>query len=83
VLNYRSRDDHHCKISVRKQRTTVGKFSFVNRTIADWNQLPEGVVGFSPVTVHIFSKRARNMITKEGKGSGVKLSEVKFWEAYI
>jgi hypothetical protein len=26
------------------------------------------VIGFSPVNVHIFSKRVRNVITKEGTG---------------
>jgi hypothetical protein len=38
---YRSRVDHFWKI-----RTDVGKFSFVNRTIADWNRLPEGGGGW-------------------------------------
>ena len=30
---YLSRDDHNLKIRIRKQRTDVGKYSFVNRTI--------------------------------------------------
>jgi hypothetical protein len=42
---YLSRVDHFWKIRARKIRTDVGNFSFVNRTIADWNQLPEGVIG--------------------------------------
>ena len=37
---YLSRDDHNRKISTRKQRTDVGKYSFINRTIKSWNQLP-------------------------------------------
>ena len=37
-----SRVDHNCKIRARKQRTDVGKYSFVNRTITEWNQLTEG-----------------------------------------
>jgi hypothetical protein len=28
----------------RRKRTDVGKYSFVNRTIADWNQLAEGEI---------------------------------------
>jgi hypothetical protein len=72
VPHYRSRDDCHCKIRARKQRTDVGKFSFLNRTIADWNQLLEEVIGFSRVKVHISSKRVRNVITKEGRGREVK-----------
>jgi hypothetical protein len=30
---YMSRDDHNWKIKTRKQRTDVGKYSFINRTI--------------------------------------------------
>ena len=32
------------KIRTRKQRTDVDKFSFANRTIRNWNQLPAGVL---------------------------------------
>ena len=56
---YVSRVDHLRKIRARKIRTDVGKFSFVNRTIADWNQLPEGVIGTHPVKAHIFRKMVR------------------------
>jgi hypothetical protein len=31
--------DHNWKIAARKQRTDVGKYSFVNRTVTDWSQL--------------------------------------------
>jgi hypothetical protein len=51
--------DHCWKIRSRKIRTDVGKFSFVNRTIADWNQLPEGAIGTSLVETHVFRKRGR------------------------
>ncbi|PNF35361.1 hypothetical protein B7P43_G02575 [Cryptotermes secundus] len=54
-----SRVDHLRKIRAKKIRTDVGKFSFVNRTIADWNQLPEGVIGNHPVKAHIFRKKGR------------------------
>ena len=37
---YLSRDNHDRKIRARKQRIDVGKYSFVNRTIILWNQLP-------------------------------------------
>jgi len=39
-----SRDDHNWKIRTRKQRTEVGKYSFVNMTIKSWNQLPAGLL---------------------------------------
>jgi hypothetical protein len=36
---YLSREDHNRKIRSRKQRTDIGKYSFVNRTIINWNYL--------------------------------------------
>jgi hypothetical protein len=63
---YLGRVNHSWKIRARKI-TDVGKFSFVNRTIADWNQLPEGVIGTSPVKTRIFRKRVREAKTSEGK----------------
>jgi len=45
---YLSRVDHVQKIRDRKQRTDIGMYSFVNRTIKNWNQLPlEALVSFS------------------------------------
>jgi hypothetical protein len=64
---YQSRVDHFRKIGARMIRTDVRKFSFVNRTIAEWNQLPEGVIGTSPIKMHTFRKRVMK----------VKISEVK------
>jgi hypothetical protein len=58
---YWSRVDHCWKIRSRKIRTYVGKFSFVNRTIADWNRLPEGAIGTSLVKTHAFRKRVRKV----------------------
>ncbi|KAJ4451170.1 hypothetical protein ANN_02612, partial [Periplaneta americana] len=40
---YYGRNDHDFKIKCRKQKTDVGKFSFLNRTINDWNDLPAAV----------------------------------------
>jgi hypothetical protein len=53
---YRSRVDHCWKI-----RTDVEKFSFVSRTIADWNRLPDGAIGTSLVKTHVFRKRVRKV----------------------
>jgi hypothetical protein len=50
VSHHLRRDDHYWQIRARKQRTDVGKYSFVNRTIADWNRLPETVIGFYLLT---------------------------------
>jgi hypothetical protein len=82
VSHYPNRDDSHWKIRAREQRTD-GKFSFVNRTIVDWNQLPEGVTGFSPAKIHIFSKRVRKGITVEGKESEVNCCEAYIWKLFL
>jgi len=55
------------KIRARKQRTDIGKYSFVNRTITDWNKLPEGAIGTSHGKTHIFVRRVRKVKTSEGK----------------
>jgi len=59
--SYLSRVDHHWKIRARKQRTDIGKYSFVNRSITGWNQLPEGVIGTSHGKTHIFKTRVRKV----------------------
>jgi len=48
---YLSRVDHLRKIRDRKQRTDIGKYSFVNRTIKNWNQLPAKALGLSLVNL--------------------------------
>jgi hypothetical protein len=58
---YGIRVDHCWKIRSRKIRTDVGKFSFVNRTIADLNRLPEGAIGTSLVKTHVFRTRIKEV----------------------
>jgi len=48
---YMSRVDHVRKIRDRKQRTEIGKYSFLNKTITNWNQLPAGALGTSLVNI--------------------------------
>jgi hypothetical protein len=62
---YLIRDDHDWKIRARKQRTHIGKYSFVNRTIKLWNQLPAETSATYPCKSHIFRKRVRKVITSE------------------
>jgi len=52
--SYISRVDHYWKIKARKQRTDIGKYSFVNRSITNWNKLPEGAIGTSNGKTYIF-----------------------------
>jgi hypothetical protein len=55
---------HERKIRSRKQRTDIGKYSFVNRTIQDWNQLPAEVLGNLPCKPDILKKRVREVIAE-------------------
>jgi hypothetical protein len=59
--------NHNCKIRARKQSTDVGKYSFVNRTITDWNQLSEGEIGALTGNTSSFRKRVRKVITGAAK----------------
>jgi hypothetical protein len=60
---YLSRNDHDCKIMARKQRTDVGKYCFINRTIKMWNKLPNEALKTFPCTSHICRERVRKVIT--------------------
>jgi len=60
--HYLSRVDHERKIRSRRQRTYIGKYSFVNRTIQHWNQLPAEVLGIFPCKPITFKKRVRKVI---------------------
>jgi len=62
--HYLSRADHEMKIRSRRQRTDIGKYSFVNRTILHWNQLPAEVLGNLPCKPTTFKKRVRKVIIK-------------------
>jgi hypothetical protein len=59
---YLSRVDHVRKIRDRKQRNNIGKYSFVNRTIKNWSQLPEEAFGTFPCKPKIFKNRVRKAI---------------------
>ena len=61
---YLSRVDHERKIRSRRQRTDIGKYSFVNRTIQDWNQLSAEVLGTLPCKLNTLKKRVRTAISE-------------------
>ena len=60
--HYLSRVVHERKIMSRRQRTDIGKYSFVNMTIQDWNQLPAEVLGTLPCKINTLKKRIRKAI---------------------
>ena len=60
--HYLSRIDYEWKIRSRRQRTDIGKYSFVNRTIQDWNQLPAEVLGTLLCKLMALKKRVRKAV---------------------
>jgi len=62
-----SRVDHVQKIRDRKQRTDTGKYSFVNRTIKNWNQLTAEALGTFPCKPKVSRKRVRKAIINRVK----------------
>jgi len=60
--HYLSSVDHEQKIRSRRQRTDVGKYSFVNGTIQHLNQLLAEVIGILPCKPITFKKRVRKVI---------------------
>jgi len=66
-----SRADHERKIR-RRQRTDIGKYSFMNRTIQDWNQLPAEVLGTLPCKPNTLKKRVRKVINEMSKNKKKK-----------
>jgi hypothetical protein len=56
--------NHERKIRSRKQRTDIGKYSFVNRTIQLWNQLPADALGNLSCKLSNFRKRVRKEINQ-------------------
>jgi len=80
--HYLSRIDHERKIRSRRQRTGIGKYSIVNRTIQDWNQLPAEVLEILPCKLKTLKKRVRKAIIDVSLKKSVrkiieKCSEVK------
>jgi hypothetical protein len=59
--NYLNRVDHEWKIRKRKQRTDIGKYSFVNRTTRLWNRLPAEILGTLSCKPNVFRKRVRRV----------------------
>ena len=69
---YLIRDDHNRKIRIRKQRTDVGKYSFVNRTIKSWNQLLASLLASFPCNLTTFRKRVKKVVTSKGIQMGTE-----------
>jgi hypothetical protein len=66
-LYYLSRSDHVRKIRDRKQRADIGKYSFVNRTVKNRNQLLTETLGTFPCKPKIFRNRVRKAVINRVK----------------
>ena len=69
---YLSRDDHDRNIRDRKQRTDIGKYSFVTSTIKHWRQLPAEALTTFPCGLHIFWKRVGKVNISDVKWRNLK-----------
>ena len=49
------------QLRTRKKRTDVGKYSFVNRTITNWNQLSASLLASFPCKLSTFRKRVKGI----------------------
>jgi hypothetical protein len=58
------RVDHDKKIGSRKQGADIGKYSFANRTIQLWSQLPADALGVVSCKTSHFRKRVREVINE-------------------
>jgi hypothetical protein len=71
---YLSREDHNQKIRTRNQRTGVGKYSYVNKTIKSWNQLPAGLLVSFSCKLNTFRERVKNVVTSKGIQRGLSVN---------
>jgi len=55
-----------------KQITGVGKYSFVNRTIKSWNQLPASLLASFFCKLNTFRKRVKDVVTSKGIQAGTE-----------
>jgi hypothetical protein len=59
-----SRVDHDRRIRTIKHKTDIGKYSFVNRSIQLWNQLPADALGTLSSKPSNFRKMVRKAVNK-------------------
>jgi hypothetical protein len=62
---YLSREHHNRKIRSRKQRTDIGKYSFVDKTFINWNQLPADLLASFSCKLNTFRKRVKKVLTNK------------------
>ena len=56
-------EDHSPEIRTRKERTDVGKYSFLNRIIKYWKKLTGDLLSSFPFKLNPFRQRVKNIVT--------------------
>ena len=77
---YLNWDDLNRKLRTRKQRTDIGKYSLVSRTVESWNQLPAGLIASFFYKLNTYRKRVKNVVESKGIQVGIKCKWVKWCE---
>ena len=57
---------HSIKIRTKKQRTDVGKYSFVNRAFKSRNQLTSLLIASFPCKLNKFRKSVKDVVRSNG-----------------
>jgi hypothetical protein len=70
-----SRVDLDRKIRSRNQKRVIGKYSFANRTVQHWNQLPADALETLSCKSSTFRKRVWKVINKAKRKCGEKSSK--------
>jgi hypothetical protein len=52
--------------------TYIGKYSFINRAIKDWNNLPAGILASFSCNINTFRMRVREAVTSKEALNGNK-----------
>jgi hypothetical protein len=63
VAEHQSREDRDHKIRTRKQRRDIGKYSFVNRTIINWKQLPANLLASFLCKLNTFRNKLKKQVS--------------------
>jgi len=50
----------------------IKRYSFVNRTIKSWNQLPAGLLASFPCKINTFRKKVKNVVTNKEIQVGIE-----------
>jgi hypothetical protein len=80
---YLRRENHDRKIRSRKQRTDIGKYAFVKRTIINRNQLSADLLASFPCKLNTFRKRVKKVVTNKWIRWGLNVNTCMYCVVFI